>query len=69
MAVMRCDFFLCCSVSHAVNKCFCPPLRLPPVFGPSPSQLVLIWFLWSSFLFCFVFNNSQIFVYSFIKSL
>lgn len=45
------------------------PLHLPQVFGPSPSQLVLIWFLWNSFLFCFVFNNSQIFMYSFIKSL
>lgn len=45
-------------------------LRLHWVFGLSPSQLFLIWFLWNIFvLFCFVFNNSQIFMYSFIKSL
>lgn len=45
------------------------PVHFSRVSGPLPSQLALTWSLWNSFLFCFVFNNSQIFMCSFIKSL
>lgn len=64
------DHLLFSKVNNAINKCFSWAFCTYTESLASPTHS---WFWFGScgifVLFCFVFNNSQIFMYSFIKSL